>query len=237
MTVGTVPETVSSDVIGILIVDDHPIVREGLARLIDQQSDMRCCGQAGNAAEALSLLESRSPRVAIVDLSLGENSGLEVIREMVRRLPELPVVVLSMHDEALHAERALRAGARGYVMKQAPTDQLLAAIHKVVTGEVYLSEKMTAQLLSSMSRKGSTPGESPLQRLTDREMEVFLLIARGMATREIAEAMSISPKTVDAHREHMKEKLGLSSAAELLRYAVAYAGELPRTPSKPAGQA
>ncbi|MCL5096289.1 MAG: response regulator transcription factor [Candidatus Omnitrophica bacterium] len=205
---------------GILLVDDHAILREGLARLIDQESDMHVCGQAGDSHEALRLLEELKPDLAIVDISLGGSHGLELIKDIKARWPRLPVLVLSMHDEALFAERALRAGARGYIMKQVPSVELLASLRRVLRGKYYLSETMTRQLLGQFADGQHAKGTSPLARLSNREFEVLELIGRGNRTRQIAQQIHVSVKTVQSHREHIKEKLRLQDAVSLVRFAV-----------------
>jgi len=209
----------------VLLVDDHPIVRQGLANLIDQEDDLQVSNQASDVQSALESIAKDRPDVALVDISLGDRSGLELIKDIRARDPELPVLVLSMHDEGFYAERALRAGAKGYVMKQEATEKVMTAIRKVLAGEVYVSEAMSARLLGQfVSSKGGTAvsEESPIKRLSDRELEIFTMIGRGLGTREIAGKLFLSVKTVEAHREHIKEKLKLRSGTELMRHAVQY---------------
>jgi DNA-binding NarL/FixJ family response regulator len=210
----------------VLLVDDHPIVRQGLAQFIDLNADLKVCGEASGETGALEAVERRRPDAVVVDLSLRDGSGLELIRKLHEARPGLPVLVLSMHDETLHAERVLRLGARGYVMKQEATETVLAAIRKVLRGEIYLSERMASRLLGKLTgaraaAEGSAAAAA-LGRLSDREMQVFEMIGRGEPPREIAAKLGLSVKTVDAHRERIKEKLGLRSGNELLRYAVSY---------------
>lgn len=209
----------------VLLVDDHPIVRQGIAQLINREPDLAVCGEADTAHEALKLLNSLAPDLAIVDVSLEDRSGIELIKDMKLRLPKLPVLVLSMHHESLYAERALHAGARGYIMKQEAPDRVLTAIRTILAGEVYVSEKMAARMLRSLSDRRAGTEASPIERLSDRELEVFRLIGKGFSTSEIAEQLFLSAKTVETHREHIKEKLALAKKGELLRYAVQWCAE------------
>jgi DNA-binding NarL/FixJ family response regulator len=211
----------------VLLIDDHPIVRQGLSQLINQEPDLHVSCEAASAREALEILAKETPDIAIVDIALEDRSGIELIKDLRNRNPNLPVLALSMHDEALYAERALRAGAKGYIMKQEATEQVMNAIRKVLEGQIYVSEKMAARLLDQFV--GAKPGEddSPLGRLSDRELEIFSMIGRGLGTREIANKLFLSIKTVEAHREHIKEKLKLKSGTELMRMAVQYALESP----------
>lgn len=203
----------------VLIVDDHPIVRQGISQLINQEPDFDTCRQAGNAQETLDLLENSIPDVVLVDISLDGISGLELIKILKSRYPALPVLVLSMHDESLYAERALRAGAKGYVMKQEATEKVLIAIRQVLRGELYLSDRMQGKILQRILN-GDAGGLSPIDLLSDRELEVFRLIGHGFATGDIARELARSVKTVETHRAHLKDKLGLKNAAELTRFAV-----------------
>ncbi len=195
-------------------------MRAGLAQLIDRQPDLVVCGEAGNPAEAMQALAKLKPELVLSDLTMPGRSGLEFIKDLLAAEPRLAVLVVSMHDEVVYAERALRAGARGYIMKEAGGENLLAAIRQILKGEVYVSPRMSARILDAMS--GSTPrgSMSPIQKLTDREFEVFQLIGRGMSTRDIASELHLSPKTIDVHRSHIKEKLKLKDAIALVRHAV-----------------
>lgn len=206
----------------VLLVDDHPIVRQGLSLLIDAEPDLEVCGEASSAAEAMAVIEQCAPSIALIDISLEDRSGVELIKDIRARFPSLPLLALSMHDESLYAERVLRAGGRGYIMKQEATENVLYAIRRVLQGEIYLSARMSTRLLNQFV--SSSPGEntSPVSRLTDRELEVFTMIGRGLSTREIAEKLFLSIKTVEAHREHIKEKLKLKSWVELVRHAVQF---------------
>lgn len=206
----------------VLLVDDHPIVRQGLAMLINAEPDLMVCGEASTGAEALQLVRTTQPDLVMIDISLEDRSGVELIREIRAMAGELPMLALSMHDESLYAERVLRAGGRGYVMKQEATEKLLTAIRRVLAGEIYLSPRMSTRLLGQLASAAPGGDVSPISRLTDRELEVFTMIGRGLSTREIAEKLFLSVKTVEAHREHIKEKLGLRSSAELVRHAVQF---------------
>lgn len=204
----------------IVIVDDHPIVRRGLADLINHEDDLLVCGQAADAYEAMDAIEALKPDLAIVDISLKGKSGMEAIMDIKIKHPNLPVLVLSMHDEALYAERALRAGAKGYIMKQEATEKVITAIRKVLGGQVYVSDGMAAKIVNRFAGTVRDAGASAIDRLSDRELEVFRLIGEGYGTRQIAERLHLSIKTIETYRAHIKGKVSLSSAAELLRYAV-----------------
>jgi len=200
-------------------VDDHPLVREWLATLINQQPDLKACGEAGSASDGLKLIATVKPHVAIVDISMEGGSGLELIKNIKATCPEVVVIVLSMHDELLYCERALRAGARGYIMKREATRNVLQAIRCVLNGEMYLSERM-AMMMAERFAEGKPPAtSSAVALLSDRELEVFQLLGRGLSTRQIAQEMHVGFKTAQAFRARIKEKLQLSSATELLRAA------------------
>jgi DNA-binding NarL/FixJ family response regulator len=207
----------------VLIVDDHPIVREGLAQMIDRQPDLMVCAMVDGVREAMSAIRDAAPNIAIVDLTLKDLGGLELVKMIAAAFPELPSLVLSMHDEKLYAERALRAGARGYIMKQEGTAKLMTALRVVLNGEIYLSEKMAARVLGKLVRGRVEADGSPLNTLSDRELEVFELIGRGFGTRQIAERLCVSIKTVESHREHIKQKLKLRNATELVQHATQWA--------------
>lgn len=206
----------------ILVVDDHPIMRDGITQVINQEADLRVCAQAADAQEALGALKTHAPDLAIVDISLAaqEINGLELIKDIKNRHPRLPILVLSMHDEALYAERVLRAGARGYIMKQAPAEKLLTAIRTVLSGKIYLSDKMAEKMLQRFAPGSSAPDGLPIECLSDRELEVFQLIGQGFKPGAIAEKLHLSVKTVDSYYARIKEKMNFKSANELLRYAV-----------------
>jgi DNA-binding NarL/FixJ family response regulator len=207
----------------ILIVDDHPMMRQGLAQLIALEPDLAVCGEAENAGGALDALGNLKPDLVLADISLPGKNGLELIKDFQTIRPGLPVLVISMHDESLYAERVLRAGGRGYIMKQEGGKKLMQAIRQVLDGKIYVSEKMSANILEIFSGRRAGAESSPLEKLTDREFEIFQLIGQGQGTREIAEKLHLSIKTVDAHRANIKAKLKLNSATELVRYAVRWA--------------
>ena len=204
----------------IVIVDDHPIVRQGLAELINHEDDLVVCGQAEEAPEAMGVIKAIKPDMVIVDILLKETSGMELIKDIKARYPNLAVLALSMHDESLYAERALRAGAKGYIMKAEATEKVIGAIRKILSGDIYLSEPMAAKLIHKLVGGRTKVGASAIDRLSDRELEVFRLIGQGYGTRQIAEKLHLSVKTIESYRAHIKEKLNLSDAAELLQYAI-----------------
>lgn len=204
-----------------MLVDDHPIVRQGMAVLINQEVDIKVSTEASNAAEALAIIQESRPDAVIIDVSLQGTSGLDLTKSIRETWPELPILVLSMHDEALYAERALRAGARGYVMKQEAADTVIHAIRTVLNGDIYLSRSLSAKVLRDLV-DGVHPSDNDLygiERLSDRELEVFELIGRGYATRRIAETLNLSVKTIETHRAHIKQKLKLKNATELVHRA------------------
>lgn len=200
----------------IFLVDDHPLVRERLGELINEQKDLLVCGEAAEALGCIDVLRAVGAELAIVDLSLKNSHGIDLIKDIHAQLPQLPVMVLSMHEEASYAERAMRAGARGYVTKQEATSNILTAIRQVLSGRVYLSEKMAAQLVG-MVVQGFAPGNggAPMSQFTDREIQIFELIGRGLPTREVARTLGVTVKTVDTYRARLKTKLNVGSAQEL----------------------
>lgn len=204
----------------ILIVDDHPIMRRGLAELIDLENDLVVCGEAEGIQTALEMIKLHKPHVALVDLSLKDESGLELIKDIKTRFPEVMILVLSMHDEAFYAERVLRAGAKGYIMKHQATSQVLVAIRRILGGEVYLSDVMSSKILRNFSGEKNKKSGSSVDQLSDRELEVFRLIGSGLGTRQIAERFSRSVKTVETYREHIKLKLDLKDSSELTQTAI-----------------
>jgi DNA-binding NarL/FixJ family response regulator len=206
----------------IFLVDDHPLVREWLTNLIHQQPDLAVCGEAETAAEALEAISRLKPEVAIVDISLKSGSGIELIKNLKALQPRVAVIVLSMHDEDLYAERALRAGARGYVMKRETAKKVIAAIRQVLEGKLYLSERLTSMFAAKFVDAGAATVSPSITQLSDRELEVFQLLGQGYETRQIATSMNISMKTVQAFCARIKEKLNLSSATELLREAIRF---------------
>jgi DNA-binding NarL/FixJ family response regulator len=211
----------------ILLVDDHPMMREGLAQLIGGQPDLAVAAGVEDAAGALRAMAAAPVDLAIVDISLREGSGLELIKDLKARWPALPVLVLSMHDETLYAERAIRAGAQGYVMKSESGEAILDAIRRVLAGRIHLSETMSTRLLGQLSGRKAAGPASPVESLSDRELEVFTLLGQGRTTRQIAQTLHVSIKTVEAHRANIKHKLGLSTAPELIRCAVHWVESQP----------
>src|SRR6266853_5724299 len=203
----------------ILIVDDHPMMREGLAQLIEHEPDLTVSSQADTAAQALKVMALSVPDLLVVDISLPDRNGLELIKDAHTLHPTLPVLVVSMHDEALYAERVLRAGGRGYIMKQEGGKKLMEAIRQVLNGKIYVSERMSAKILELFSGHRHE-AHSPVEHLTDREFEVFQLIGQGLGTRQIAERLHPSVKTVEVHRGNIKKKLELKTGTDLVRYAV-----------------
>jgi len=204
----------------IFIVDDHPLVREWLANLINQQPDLNVCGEAGNASEGLKLMAVAHPRVAIVDISMEGGSGIELIKDIRASQPEVAVIVLSLHDELLYGERALRAGARGYIMKREATKHVLQAVRRVLEGKSYLSEKLALMMAEKFVEGRTAVTGSLVELLSDRELEVFQLLGRGYSTRRIAEELQVGFRTVQSFCARIKEKLKISGATELLREAV-----------------
>jgi DNA-binding NarL/FixJ family response regulator len=204
----------------ILIVDDHPMMRQGLAQLINSEPDLEVCAEADTAAQALHLVGTSKADLIIVDISLPDKNGLELIKDIRALFPELLILVVSMHDESLYAERVLRAGARGYLMKQEGGKKLMEAIRQILAGQIYVSEKMSATILEIFSGRRNHDGGSPMERLTDREFEVFQLVGEGRGTREIAAHLHLSVKTIEVHRANIKEKLRLKNATELVRCAM-----------------
>ena len=204
----------------ILIVDDHPMMRQGLAQLIGSELDLTVCCEAENAAQALEIVVKAKPDLVLADISLPGKNGLELIKDLQAMRPGLAVLVISMHDESLYAERVLRAGGRGYIMKQEGGKKLMLAIRQVLNGQVYVSEKMSAKILEIFSGRRSESGASGVGNLTDREFEVFQLIGLGRSTRDIASQLHLSTKTVEVHRVNIKAKLKIATAPELIRHAV-----------------
>jgi DNA-binding NarL/FixJ family response regulator len=204
----------------VLVVDDHPLVRDWLSRLINQQDDMICCGGACAASEVLDAIDTLRPDLLITDLSLDGTPGIELVKNIKARTPALPVLVLSMYDETLYAERAIHAGAIGYVCKSASAESVLAAIRTTAAGQVYLSQAMSAAVLSKFAGRPCGHAASEVAQMSDRELEIFDLIGHGKSSREIAEALHLSIKTVESYKTRIKDKLGLTSAAGMLQHAV-----------------
>jgi DNA-binding NarL/FixJ family response regulator len=202
----------------ILIVDDHPMMRDGLRQLIANEADLEVCGEAEDAPAALQVAEEFKPDIAVVDITLRSTNGLELIKDLRIRSPDTAVLALSMHDESLYAERVLRAGGRGYIMKQEGGKRIIEGIRRILGGGVFVSDQISARILDSIS--GRAKNLSPVETLTDREFEVFQLIARGVGTAEMAEKLHVSAKTIEVHRVNIKAKLGIPTAPELIRFAV-----------------
>src|SRR5881394_811749 len=204
----------------VFLIDDHPLVREGLVNLINSQRDLVVCGEAEDSAGAITGIAKTRPDVALVDISLKNESGLELIKNLESQFPLVALIVLSMHDEALYAERALRAGARGYVMKRETTKSVLTCIRRVIEGSVYVSERVVNSVARRLSASHKPAETSPVERLSDRELEIFRLLGQGRTTSEIAEDLHLSLKTVQAYCARAKEKFGVTSLTELLRAAI-----------------
>jgi DNA-binding NarL/FixJ family response regulator len=209
------------EVRSILIVDDHPILREGIVHVLEDEEDLTVCGNIGSAEEALKFIQTTRPDLVLADLGLPGRSGIELIKDLQVLDPDLPVLVMSMHDELVYAERVLRAGGRGYVMKEAGSGLIVDAIRAVLDGKVFASRAVSDHFLDALSSTGRSRKSSyPLGRLTDRELEVFERIGKGENIKLIAESLHISPRTIDAHRTHIREKLGFGDSSELAVYAV-----------------
>lgn len=207
----------------VLLVDDHPLLRRGLSQLISQEPDLIVCGEAEDASTALKLVEELSPNVAVVDISLRDSNGIDLIKDIKIRKPRLCVLVLSMHDEIFYAERVLRAGAKGYITKGDASGKVVEAIRQLLGGRIYLSDRMSSRMLSKMVGERPAATEATVQELSDREFEILGMIGSGLQTREIAAKLHLSVKTIDAHRENIKRKLRLADAPELLKYAIRWA--------------
>ncbi len=209
----------------VFIVDDHPVFRDGLVRIAAQVPGVVVCGEAGDAKTAFDAISQLQPDLVLMDINLPGKSGLELLQDVHALQPDLPVLVISMHDEQLYAERVLRAGGRGYIMKQEGPDKMKEAITKVLNGKVYASERTVSAILDAISRPRSLSSTSTLRKLTDRELEILRLTGQGKDNRTIAQELHISLKTVDTHRSHLREKIGLKNGTELIHYAVRWVGE------------
>jgi DNA-binding NarL/FixJ family response regulator len=209
----------------LLIVDDHPLFREGLRQIIERDPELTVCGEAANAAEALQAIPELKPDLVLVDISLGTSSGIDLIKTIKNQYDDLPLLVVSMHDESLYAERSLRAGAMGYVMKHEPGKTVKAAIHKVLGGEIYLSDKMSSAIISRFMRGEDDRPASPIEILSDRELEVFRMLGQGKGTRQIAQDLNVTIATVNSFRNRIKEKLHLKSATEVMLHAIQWSRE------------
>lgn len=205
---------------GVLLVDDHPIVRQGIRSLLEHEADLRVSAEAESAAAALTALDNAKCDVAVIDISLVGADGLELTKSIRARDRNLPILIMSMHDESLYAERVLRAGANGYIMKEEVSDKIVEAIRLVLAGEIYVSDEVRQRILLGIRSGGAETEAAPVERLSDRELEVFRLIGQGSGTRHIADQLHLSVKTIETYRAHIKEKLNLENATELVRYAV-----------------
>lgn len=203
----------------IYIVDDHPLMRKGMAMTLDNSVEFTVCGQSESAEEALSEIPKLKPDACVVDISLPGMNGIELVKNLLAQLPELKILVVSRHDEELYAERAIRAGAKGYVMKLEAGDVLVTAVRQIMNGGIYLSDKIGSQLIMKIA-SGQSAGDNPLEILSDRELEVFELTGKGESTKEIAQRLHVSVKTIDTYRARIKEKMHLNTANELMRRAV-----------------
>jgi DNA-binding NarL/FixJ family response regulator len=204
----------------VFVLDDHPIIRAGLTMLINREPDLSVCGDAEEMCAALHLIDSLRPDILVVDISLNGPDGLDVLKNIRIRSPGLPVLILSMHDETLYAERALRAGANGYIMKQEATERVLVALRRILNREIYVSDRIANKMLRHFVGGSAHPQRSPLEELSDRELEVLRLIGEGHGTRQIAEELHLSVKTVETYQSHLKEKLALKNSRELVQYAI-----------------
>lgn len=210
----------------LLLVDDHPIMRHGLAQLIRAEEGLEVCGEAGTARDGLAAVTEHQPDLAVIDLTLPDKNGLELLKDIQAQHPGMLCLVLSMHDEDMYCERALRAGARGYIMKEAAADHLITAVRKILAGGIYASDKMAARMMEQVASGRAQTSATPLAALTDREIEVLELIGKGVPTKNIAARLSISARTVEAHRAHIKDKLHITDGATLVRYAVQWVERL-----------
>ncbi|MES1195069.1 MAG: response regulator transcription factor, partial [Opitutus sp.] len=217
------PEPPASTKLKILLVDDHPITRQGMKTLVNQQMNLEVCGEADTAAHAIELIGKLQPDLAIVDITLKTTNGIELTKNIKAQAPSLPVLIVSMHDEGVYAERALRAGAMGYLMKQEAGEKIIIAIQRLLEGNIYLSDRIKEKMLHSIVNKKGDSIVFSIDTLSDREMEVFQLIGNGYSTRQIASKLSLSTKTIDSYREHLKLKLNLESGADLVRHAIQWA--------------
>jgi DNA-binding NarL/FixJ family response regulator len=206
----------------IVLVDDHRMVLNGYQLMLDAEPDLSVCATATSAPEALDIIEREKPDLVVTDLTMGGRGGLDLIKDLVAMHPALKILVCSMHDETLYAERALRAGAKGYVMKDSDGPTFLAAIRRVLSGQIYMSEKLSARVLDAFAVARPRGSQSPLEKLSDREFEVFQLFGEGKTAKEIAAQLNLSPKTISVHRDHIKEKLEFATSAEMIRQAVRY---------------
>jgi len=216
----------------IFIVDDHPIVRRGITQLINQEPDFIVCGEASDIASALQGISTCDCDLVIVDLSLGQDSGIRLIEEILLDKPDIKILILSMHDEFLYAERCFRSGAKGYLMKQEPPEQVISALKIILNGEVYISDNLSSRLLNKLVSKQTAAFSSPIEQLSNRELEVFQLIGKGLKTRKIAEQLNLSVKTIETYIDHIKRKMNLEDSRDLIQHAVQW-GISEKPPSAP----
>ncbi len=206
----------------VLLVDDHPIVLKGLRRLIENEADLEVCAEAEGVREARAAIRRHQPDLAVVDISLKDGDGLELVKDLRAQYPALPVLVLSMHDESVYAERMLAAGANGYIMKQAASEQFMEALRKVLAGGIYVSDTIEARLARGTVRGEVPASQDPIGQLSNRELQILRMIGRGLSTRQVADTLNLSIKTIEAHRQRIKHKLGLKTGAQLVNFAVSW---------------
>ena len=204
----------------VLIIDDHPIVRQGLAQLINQEHDFSVCGDAGDIPQALNIIESSGPDIVIIDLSLGFTSGIRLIEDLTQNIPGLPVLAFSMHDELIYAERCLKAGARGYLMKQESPEKVITALRKILSGNIHISSKLGSRLLHKFVSRNTSHSDSPVDLLSNRELEVFRLVGQGLKTKKIASELNLSSKTIETYIGHIKKKMNFDDTRSLFMHAV-----------------
>src|SRR5277367_5192441 len=225
----------------VLIVDDHPIVRQGLRRIMENEEDLIVCGEAESVREARTAIKELNPDVMIADISLKQGDGIELVRDVRAHHPQLPILVLSMHDETIYAERMLSAGANGYIMKQAASEQFLVSLRRVLDGGIYVSEAVGNNMIQKFAAGGSYISSNPIDRLSNRELQILHMIGKGMSTRETAQALNLSIKTVESHRQRIKRKLNLNTGTQLVQYAVNWftgregSGSAPAAPADEPG--
>ena len=206
----------------VLIVDDHPIVRQGLRRVMENEEDLMICGEAETARDARAAIKELSPDIVIADISLKQGDGIELVRDVRAHYPHLPILVLSMHDETIYAERMLSAGANGYIMKQAASEQFLVSLRRVLDGGIYVSEAVGNNMIQKFASGGAYISANPIDRLSNRELQILHMIGKGMSTRETAQSLNLSIKTVESHRQRIKRKLNLTTGTQLVQYAVSW---------------
>jgi DNA-binding NarL/FixJ family response regulator len=214
----------------VLIVDDHPIIRQGLRRVMDNEDDLTVCGEAESVRDARTAIRELNPDVMIADISLKQGDGIELVRDVRAHHPQLPILVLSMHDETIYAERMLAAGANGYIMKQAASEQFLIALRRVLDGGIYVSETVGNHMIQKFAAGGSYISANPIDRLSNRELQILHMIGKGMSTRESAHSLNLSIKTVESHRQRIKRKLNLSTGTQLVQYAINWFSTRKRLP-------